>query len=196
MTALLNITGLILAGGAGRRVGGRDKGLLVFHGRPLVAHVVQRLRPQVGRLLISCNRNLDRYRTFAELTAVDIRRNFQGPLAGLEAAIPSIETEFLLLCACDTPLLPADLASRLMNAINRDDDGGPADICYVHDGEREQYLCAMMRCSCLPSLREYLDQGNRSVHKWFRQQRSRPVDFSGQHRCFRNLNQLDRHGVD
>ena len=192
MTALLNTTGLILAGGAGRRVGGRDKGLLIWRGQPLVAHVVQRLRPQVGRLLISCNRNLDQYRPFAETTAVDIRRDFQGPLAGLEAAIPSIQTEFLLLSACDTPLLPADLAHRLMNALNRGNEGEQADICYVDDGNRAQYLCAILRCRCLPSLRGYLDQGHRSVQGWFSQQRCTSTDFSRQRECFRNFNHLDQ----
>ena len=79
-------TGLILAGGAGRRVGGRDKGLLTWRGAPMAAQVAQRLRPQVARLLISCNRNTDYYATLADATVADSRRDFQGPLAGIEAA--------------------------------------------------------------------------------------------------------------
>ncbi len=196
MTALLNTTGLILAGGAGRRVGGSDKGLLIWQGKPLVAHVVERLRPQLGRVLISCNRNLETYRSFAEITSVDRRRGYQGPLAGLEAAIPSIESEFVLISACDTPLLPADLGRRLMDAISQDDRGHRADICYVHDGKREQYLCALLRRCCLASLQRYLDEGNRSVRGWYGRQRCRSVDFSRQRECFRNFNSLDRNRVD
>ena len=88
MHATGDISGLILAGGAGRRVDGRDKGLITWHGRPLIAHVAVLLRPQVGRLVISCNRNNERYAEFADETVGDTRRDFQGPLAGLEAATP------------------------------------------------------------------------------------------------------------
>ena len=94
MTTMDDITGLILAGGAGRRVAGRDKGLIEWHGKPLVEHVADRLRPQIGQLIISCNRNVTAYRKLADKIVVDSRRDFQGPLAGLEAASSLIETPF------------------------------------------------------------------------------------------------------
>lgn len=182
------ITGLILAGGAGQRVGGQDKGLLPWHGRPLVAHVIECLRPQVGRLLVSCNRNREQYAALAGGSVVaDRRRDYQGPLAGLEAAIPLIEDELLLIAPCDTPCLPADLSRRLLDALLRHPD---AAIAYAHDGERAQYLCALLRRDCLPSLHGYLDAGHRTVRHWYREHRCEVVDFSDRRAGFRNHNRL------
>ena len=181
-------TGLILAGGAGRRVGGRDKGLLTWRGAPMAAQVAQRLRPQVARLLISCNRNTDYYATLADATVADSRRDFQGPLAGIEAAIPQLTGKFLVIVPCDTPLLPTDLAERLVGALLACPE---TDISYVHDGEREQYLCAAIRVRVLPGLGTYLDEGHRTVRHWYARQRCDAVDCSAQGGCFANFNRLD-----
>ena len=97
MAGLADTTGLVLAGGAGRRVGGADKGLLPWHGRPLVEQVVQKLRGEVATLLISCNRNQDYYASLADRIVADQRPGFAGPLAGIEAAIPVLDSEFLLI---------------------------------------------------------------------------------------------------
>ena len=183
MNSTEDITGLILAGGAGRRVDGRDKGLIEWRGRPLVAHVTQRLRPQVGQLLISCNRNFRCYQKFAPTTG-DSRSNFQGPLAGLEAALPMVDTNFLVVVACDTPLLPADLVLRLVAKLQVTG----IDIAYVHDGNREQYLCAAMTRSCMSSITGFLDEGHRAVRLWFSQQKSVSVDFSDNSAAFDNYN--------
>jgi molybdenum cofactor guanylyltransferase len=190
MIASENITGLILAGGAGRRVGGRDKGLILWKNRMLVAHVFDRLQPQVTQVLISCNRNFDQYAALPAATVADTRRDFQGPMAGLEAAIDRIDTDFLLLVPCDTPLLPADLGDRLLRPLDSSLNEN-VEISYAHDGERGQYLCAAIRCSCLPSLHQYLDDGNRSVRHWYQTRRSIAVDFADQAGCFRNYNYLD-----
>ncbi len=184
-----DITGLILAGGAGRRVGGRDKGLIDWQGRPLVAHVVERLGHQVGRVLISCNRNRTAYEALADGTVGDSRGDFQGPLAGLEAARGVIATPLLLVCACDTPLLPEDLARRLWEALLAPQDG-PLDVCYAHDGDRDQYLCALLRSDCLASLGAYLDAGQRAVRGWYATLRWQAVDFSDRAGCFVNCNRL------
>lgn len=179
-----NITGLILAGGAGRRVGGRDKGLLPWRGKPLAAQVAARLRPQVGRLLISCNRNQAFYAGLADATVADTRGDYQGPLAGLEAAAPQLESEFLLLAPCDTPELPPDLGRRLLAALA----GSDHNISYAHDGEREQYLCAALRCAIVPSVSAYLDQGGRAVRHWYAGHGAIAVDFSDCADCFGNYN--------
>lgn len=179
-------TGLILAGGAGRRVGGRDKGLLTWRGQSLAAHVAQRLRPQVGRLLISCNRNEPFYATLGDATVFDNRTDFQGPLAGLEAAAPQIGSEFLVIVPCDMPLLPPDLAQRLLGAL----EPGSSDISYAHDGARDQYLCAAIRVAVLPSLRGFLDEGQRAVRHWYARHRYCSVDCSDQAGCFGNYNRL------
>ena len=190
MTSAKDITGLILAGGAGRRVGGRDKGLIDWQGKPLVAHVAARLRPQVGRLLISCNRNFEHYQQFAETTAADSRRDFQGPLAGLEAATPSINSQLLVIVACDTPLLPGDLVQHLQAHLYKP-EYDEAQISYAHDGTRGQYLCAAIDRQCLDSLTGYLDEGHRTVRHWYQRYRAIAVDFSDQAEAFKNYNRLD-----
>lgn len=167
-------------------MGARDKGLLTWRGQALAAHVAQRLRPQVGRLLISCNRNEPFYATLGDATVIDNRTDFQGPLAGLEAAMPHINGEFLVIVPCDMPLLPLDLAERLLGAL----EPGTSDISYAHDGARDQYLCAAIRVAVLSSLRGFLDEGQRAVRHWYARQRYCTVDFSGQAGCFWNFNRL------
>lgn len=189
MIPISNITGLILAGGAGNRVGGRDKGLLPWHGKPLVAHVAKRLAPQTGHLFISCNRNLGEYQDFGFPTIEDQRSGFQGPLAGIEAAIEYIKTDYLAVVACDTPSLPTDLVSRLLTPLSS--GGNPAPlISFAHDGQREQYLFSVLDVRALANLNNFLEQGQRAVKHWYKQTPHTVVDFSDQHDAFRNFNQL------
>lgn len=186
------VTGLILAGGAGRRVGGRDKGLIPWHGKPLVEHVILALENQVAKvdtLIISCNRNLDEYQKYNTQLVSDEREGFQGPLAGIEAATPHVNTEFLLLAACDMPLLPADLVARLRRPLIK--HPGAADISFAHDGEREQYLCALLRSTCLQGLNAYLAEGQRAVRRWYARHPCVAVDFSDCPGAFRNYNHID-----
>ena len=186
------VTGLILAGGAGRRVGGRDKGLIPWRGKPLVEHVILALENQVAKvdtLIISCNRNLDEYQKYNTQLVSDEREGFQGPLAGIEAATPHVNTEFLLLAACDMPLLPADLVARLRRPLIK--HPGAADISFVHDGEREQYLCALLRSTCLQGLNAYLAEGQRAVRRWYARHPCVAVDFSDCPGAFRNYNHID-----
>jgi molybdopterin-guanine dinucleotide biosynthesis protein A len=189
MEPLSNITGLILAGGAGRRVDNRDKGLILLQSKPLIAHVCDRLKPQVGSLIISCNRNIARYKNFAVQTVGDQRQEYQGPLAGLEAAAPYIKSGFLIVVGCDTPNLPYDLVGRLIQPLLTLAKDGP-DISYVHDGEREQYLCAALRRESLFSLTPYLDGGGRAVRGWYETQNTTSVDFSDQRSSFKNYNKM------
>tara|TARA_R110002124_G_scaffold11514_8_gene54623 strand:- start:384 stop:1055 length:672 start_codon:yes stop_codon:yes gene_type:complete len=190
MTATKKITALILAGGAGRRVGHRDKGLLPWRGKPLVAHVIDALDPQVDDILISCNRNFERYKAYCANIVQDTRRDFQGPLAGMEAALTCIQTELLVVVSCDMPHLPFDFVEQLMAPLMLDGNDA-AEISYAHDGTRAQYLCAGMRTACLTSLPGFLDSGGRAVKDWYRSRHSISVDFSDRHSCFRNYNTLD-----
>ena len=186
MSSPPTITGLILAGGAGLRVGGADKGLLPWRDEPMAVHVARRLRPQVSRLLISCNRNREFYATLADATVADSRRDFQGPLAGVEAAIPLVTGAFLVIAPCDSPLLPLDLVERLLAPLLA--ARADADISYAHDGKQAQYLCAAIRASVLPSLPPFLDAAHRAVRLWYAQHRCKIVDFSSQADCFANFN--------
>jgi len=188
-TGKQQITGLILAGGAGRRARGRDKGLIQWHGKPLVEHVIKRLDAQVGQLLISCNRNIPEYARFGVPVVTDLRTDFQGPLAGLEGAARLVETEFVVVVACDIPLLPPDLVPRLIAPLVQAGKDLP-QLSYAHDGSRAQYLCAAMRRECLFTLGEFLEQGHRAVRDWYARHRSVMVDFSDQSDAFANFNEL------
>ncbi|MEM9256832.1 MAG: molybdenum cofactor guanylyltransferase MobA [Pseudomonadota bacterium] len=180
------ITGIILAGGAGSRVGGQDKGLMTLQGQLMISHVSERVRRQVHTLVISCNRNPEIYHRFSDRIVQDLRPGFQGPLAGLEAAAASVSTEYALVAPCDTPYLPHELAARLWNALSKASD--PATIAYAHDGQRAHYLCALLRATCLTSLEPFMNAGGRAVHEWFRQQGAVAVNFADMPSAFANHN--------
>jgi molybdopterin-guanine dinucleotide biosynthesis protein A len=180
-----DITGLILAGGAGRRMGGLDKGLLEVAGRPLAAWTADRLRPQVGRLWISVNRNANRYAPLAERLIADRLVGHQGPLAGIGAALAEIETTWLLTCPCDTPLVPADLGSRLANAITANPT---LDLALAADAEREHPLHALLPARIAPDLEAYLADGGRSMRGWLAGRRAAVVRFADGEQAFANLN--------
>ncbi len=177
----------MLAGGAGTRVEGEDKGLIEWRGKALVEHVYQRIARQADNVLISCNRNRERYARIGELSAADTRGGFQGPLAGLEAAIPTLSGEFVLIVPCDTPLLPSDLASRLARTLL---SSPQAAVCYATSGGDGHYLCALLRQSCLDSLPGFLDAGGRAVRKWYAQIGFVSAAFDDEADNFLNLNQL------
>jgi molybdopterin-guanine dinucleotide biosynthesis protein A len=189
MTSRPDLTGLILAGGAGRRAGGRDKGLVVSNGKPLVEHVYERLAPQVGDIIISCNRNISHYKALSTTTVTDSRAGYQGPLAGIEAALPHIRTDLFIVVPCDSPQLPTDLVARLAKPF-MEAGGEKLDVSFAHDGKRAQYLSAAIRRRCLPALSQFLDQGHRAVRDWYQSMATVSVDFSDQCDAFSNLNEL------
>ncbi len=173
---------IILSGGRGSRAGGRDKGLLQHRGTPLVEQVLQRLAPQVDDILISANRNLERYRALGHPVISDQLHDYQGPLAGILACLPHCQRPVALILPCDVPELPLDLAARLLPALDSH------EVCYAWDGERDQYLCAALRCNLVDSLRGYLANGQRSVHRWYAGVRCQRVDFSDCPDAFTNIN--------
>jgi len=179
------ITGLILAGGRASRMGGVDKGLQLLAGRPLVAHVLERLRPQVGPVLINANRHLDDYAAFGCSVVPDADASFSGPLAGLLAGLQQAQTEWLLSVPCDVPGLPLDLAARL--------SAGDADLALpvTADGRTQPVFC-LLRCSLADSLADYLSHGGRKVETWMLAQRHAlvPFDQHGDGAAFFNANTL------
>jgi len=180
------ITGLILAGGAGRRMGGRDKGLIEWRGEPLIEHVARRLRPQCRELVISCNRNQDHYASFGR-TAADRFAGYQGPLAGLHGAAGYIHTPLTLVCPCDVPLVPTDLAAKLAPAIVV----SGAAIAFARTTQREHYCCALLRTDCLDSLTAFLADGGRAVRAWYALEGGVAVDFPDEVDAFRNINTVE-----
>lgn len=179
-----SITGVIMAGGQGRRMGGEDKGLLEIRGKPMIQYVLDTLRPQVGRILINANRNQERYRELGCPVVTDISGDFLGPLAGMASALQTSESEYLLTVPCDSPLLPARLAEVLSEALQ----GQQAEISVATDGERMQPVFALLRRSLLPSLLEYLAQGGRKIDTWYAQHRTALADCSGFPDAFLNVN--------
>jgi len=156
------VTGGILAGGRGRRMGGLDKGLVPHEGRELVAHMIERLWPQVAGIVISANRNLDRYRAFGTPVYADDSDDFAGPLAGIARLLQVCTTGFLVTTPCDTPAFPEDLVQTLLA---RQQETG-ADAVVVHDGEQRQFLFALYRRELAAAASGALVAGERAVWRW------------------------------
>jgi len=178
------VTGVVLAGGRGSRIGGRDKGWLELAGRALIVHVLDALRPQVDALLINANRSLARYRRLGCPVVGDALPGFQGPLAGLAGALTAAETPLVLVVPCDGPLLPCDLVERLRKALVE----SGAEIAIAHDGERLQPAHALLRRDLRPDLLAALEAGERAIHRWYQQRRTVVVEFSDRRGAFRNVN--------
>lgn len=179
-----NITGLILAGGRARRMGGVDKGLVRVGNKPMIAHVVARLRPQVINLIINANRNHSKYRRWAEIVVADNIGLYDGPLAGMASGLTMAETEFVLTVPCDSPLLPSDLATRLYYRLTTEQ----ARVAVASDGDRIQPVFALLRRELAPSIVSFLQQGERKIDKWFAQHDTVTVDFSDKPETFLNIN--------
>lgn len=178
-----SITGLVLAGGAGRRMGGADKGLVEYLGRPLVAHVIDRLAPQVESLIVSANRHLADYRAFGHPLVSDGEPDYPGPLAGLAAGLAACRTEWLVCVPCDCPHLPPDLVGRLAAAPYN----SGARLAVARVAGQIQPTFQLCHRSHLPALRDYLAAGERRVGGWCRQQGAVEVDFPDPE-AFRNFN--------
>lgn len=179
-----SITGLVLAGGLARRMGGEDKGLVELAGRPMVEHVLDSLRPQVGCLLVNANRNPDRYGAYGHPVIADSLAGYLGPLAGVLTALQHCTTEFLVTAPCDAPLVAPDLVERLHDACI----SAGADLAVASDGERQQPVFLLLRTSLAPSLEAYLAGGGRKIDAWFGQLRVAEADFSDQPDTFVNVN--------
>lgn len=185
------ITGIILAGGQGRRFGGVDKGLLELHGKPLIEYVIDALRPQSDTLIINANRNLDFYTRYGFPVICDAV-GLHGPLAGIASTLSAITTDYALTAPCDSPFLPADLGIRLLTSLEQNN----ADLAVAHDGQRLQPLFLLLKKSLILSLQHYLMQ-DLKVELWVMSQRHVVTDFSDQTSAFININTiLDLHHAE
>lgn len=191
-----HITGLILAGGRGSRMGGIDKGLQVYRGMPLALHCMMRLAPQVGELMINANRNLAAYESFGVPVWPDTEAEaYAGPLAGFLAGLERCETPYLVSVPCDTPAFPEDLVARLARALEAEDaelamprtpqsqDGGGA-------GPQLQPVFCLMKTGLMESLLQFTREGGRKIDRWSAQHRLAIVDFDAPEAFF-NANTLD-----
>ncbi len=178
------ITGLILAGGQARRMGGVDKGLQMFRGKRLIDHVYERLAPQVGGIIISANQNHDAYKTFGVRVVSDAIGNFAGPLAGLHAGLSVSRRPYLALVPCDSPFLPEDLVERLMAGLTE----SGAELAVAKTGHRPHPVFCLARRSVLEHLTNFLKGGGRKVDAWYASLHVVEVNFDDRAEAFSNIN--------
>ncbi|WP_370678910.1 molybdenum cofactor guanylyltransferase MobA [Comamonas sp. GB3 AK4-5] len=171
MIVASDITGLVLAGGRGSRMGGVDKGLQPFTGLPLARHALQRLAPQVGGMLLNANRHLDTYRSWGTPVVTDTEADYPGPLAGFLAGLLHCPTPWVLAVPCDTPRFPTDLAARMAAAAHA--AGAPLAVALAPESEaghagvlRAQPAFCLIHRSLLDSLQRFVSEGGRKIDRW------------------------------
>jgi molybdenum cofactor guanylyltransferase len=178
------ITGVILAGGLGRRMGGVDKGLKVLRGKPMVAWAIERFSPQVEEILVNANQNLETYASFGHRVIPDEIGGFAGPLAGLHRGLTEAKHDLVATVPCDSPFLPGDLISRLHAALN---DKG-ADIAVAKTGDQPHPVFCLCRKTVLPSLTQFLSSGGRKIDAWYARLKVVEVAFDDVPGAFSNIN--------
>jgi len=184
------ITGVVLAGGLGRRMGGVDKGLQLLNGRPLVSHVIERLAPQVDELLINANQNGERYAAFGHRVVADEIADFAGPLAGLHAALSAASHPLVATAPCDSPFLPADLISRLFSALT----ATGADLAVARTFDQPHPVFCLCRRELLPHLTDFLARGERKMALWHTALKVVEVAFDDEADAFENINTREELG--
>ena len=180
----IEVTGVVLAGGQGSRMGGVDKGLQPFRGKPMVAHAIERFAPQVDELLVNANRNLDAYGAFGHRVIADEIAGFAGPLAGFERGLAHARGGLVATVPCDSPFLPADLVLRLRKALERDG----AQLAVARTGVQAHPVFCLMRRSVHASLEAFLGSGQRKIDRWYAALAMVEVPFDDEAQAFMNIN--------
>lgn len=180
----MSITGIVLAGGKGRRMGGVDKGLVNFLGKPLVAHVIQRLAPQVDEILINANRETESYSAFGHEVIQDDIADFAGPLAGLHKGMLVAKHPYVMTVPCDSPLIPMNLVSRLMRGLIDYD----ADVAVAKTGAQAHPVFCLCRKALLPNLEGFLYNGGRKIDAWYGSLEVAEILFDDNPQAFANIN--------
>lgn len=182
------VSGIVLAGGLGRRMGGVDKGLQPLRGQPMIAHVLARLAPQVDDIVINANQNLERYGAFGLRVVRDQITGFAGPLAGLHAGLQAVTQPLAVTVPCDSPFLPADLVARL-----REHMAGN-ELAVAKTGAQPHPVFALVRRSVASSLEAFLAGGGRKIDAWYAALKVVEVSFDDEADAFRNINTLEELG--
>lgn len=181
------ITGVVLAGGLGRRMGGVDKGLQRLQGRPMAAWVAERLAPQVDELLVNANQNTEQYAAFGYPVVADRIPDFAGPLAGLHAALSAARHPWVATAPCDSPFLPTDLVARLSAALQAQE----ADLAVARTFDQPHPVFCLCKRDLLPHLTAYLESGQRKFDRWYASLKAVEVAFDDEAAAFENINTSD-----
>ena len=184
VTQTQSVTGVILAGGRATRMGGEDKGLVLLQDRPMIQWGLDRLSPQVSKILISANRSEEQYAAFGYPIVTDAAADFRGPLAGIAAALARTDTPWLVSAPCDSPLISLDFVRRLHDRVLREG----ARVGAAHDGQRLQPAFTLVHRDLLADLVSYLEGGERKIDRWLERHAFRSVDFSDRQEMFLNVN--------
>ena len=176
-------TAVILAGGQARRMGGKDKGLIEFHGQPMVEHICHALKHQCDAIIINANRNLARYSQFGFPVVSDELDDYQGPLSGMATGLATIETEWMITVPCDGPFVAPDYVKSMHQ--NR---GENHRLSVAFFGDRLQPVYALIHKSLHIDLLDYLKSGERKIDRWYQQHPYHRVDFAHFPDMFININ--------
>jgi len=176
------VSGIVLAGGLGRRMGGVDKGLQPLRGKPLVEWVLSRFAPQVGELIINANQNVERYEAFGHRVVRDDIGGFAGPLAGLHAGLKVAKHPLVATVPCDSPFLPEDLVKRLHHFL------GDHDLAVAKTGEQAHPVFVLTRKTIVQNLEGFLSSGGRKIDAWYASLKVVEVSFDDEADAFRNIN--------
>ena len=180
----ISVTGLLLAGGRARRMGGNDKGLLPLNGRPLAAWGLERLAPQVDELLISANRNQAQYEKLGASVISDSIDGFVGPLAGFVAGLQHAKNQWVVTAPCDSPFLAEDYVERMIATMSEQS----VDAVVAHDGNRLQPVFILINCRLQEGLFQFLESNQRKIDLWLDQTKWCVTDFSDSPDMFLNAN--------
>ncbi|MCK5122028.1 MAG: molybdenum cofactor guanylyltransferase [Methylococcales bacterium] len=185
MSEQKKVTGVVLAGGLARRMNKQDKGLMLYHNRPMVSYAVEAISEVTDTVFINANRNKDQYMQFGCEVISDQTDSFDGPLAGIFSAMSHAKTDKLLIMPCDSPLIKATHLQKLLQALTDD-----VDIAVAFDGERLHPVFLALKTSLKNSLKAYLQAGDRKIDLWLQQHSLVKVDFSNNTEVFLNINTL------
>ncbi|HEY2337647.1 MAG TPA: molybdenum cofactor guanylyltransferase MobA, partial [Burkholderiales bacterium] len=178
------VSGIVLAGGKGSRMGGVDKGLQALRGKPMVAWAIARLKPQVDEIVINANQNLEVYGALGYRVVPDEIGGFAGPLAGLHAGLAAATHPLAATVPCDSPFLPADLVSRLKgNLVDN-------DLAVAKTGDQAHPVFVLLRTSLRRNLQAFLEGGGRKIDAWYASLKVVEVPFDDEAEAFRNINTL------
>ncbi|MCK4843096.1 MAG: molybdenum cofactor guanylyltransferase [Methylococcales bacterium] len=180
------VTGVVLAGGLARRMNNQDKGLVIYHNRPMVSYAVDALSKVAAPVFINANRNLAEYRQFSCQVITDKTDTFDGPLAGILSAMEYVNSGDLIVMPCDSPLIKAKHLQKLLDALSDE----KIDIAVAFDGERMHPVFLALRSDLRQSLEKYLAGGDRKIILWLKQHRLVTVDFKDHAEVFLNINTL------